>query len=139
MAIDCDPVLSVPTAPTDGHIPQLGGGATAIVLAWIVRSLLLFERGTTSLVMIVGRSSKTVAFVAILALTTFGALARQPEPQPWLREPPCHRPVVATPSRLPLTFSTPREADLQAPRSREAPSRHPPRSSRLRRPRGSED
>jgi len=50
------------------------GVATAIVSAWIIRSLLFFERGTTSVVIIVGRSSKKVAFVATLALTTFGAL-----------------------------------------------------------------
>jgi DNA invertase Pin-like site-specific DNA recombinase len=57
-----------------GAIPQLGG-ATAIVLAWIIRSLLLPSDGTTSLIMIAGRRSKTVAFVATLALTTFGPLA----------------------------------------------------------------
>jgi hypothetical protein len=44
---DCDPVLSVRTAPTDGHIPQLGV-ATAIVSAWIIRSLLLPSDRTTS-------------------------------------------------------------------------------------------
>jgi hypothetical protein len=51
-------------------------------LAWIIRSLLFFERGTTSVVMIVGRSSKTVSFVATLALTTFGALATASAPTP---------------------------------------------------------
>jgi hypothetical protein len=44
---DSDPVLSVRTAPTDGHIPQLGV-ATAIVSAWIIRSLLLPSDRTTS-------------------------------------------------------------------------------------------
>jgi hypothetical protein len=42
----------------------------------------LRANGTTSVVMIVGRSSKTVAFVATLALTTFGALATASAPTP---------------------------------------------------------
>jgi tetratricopeptide (TPR) repeat protein len=51
------------------------GVVTAIVLTGISHSLLLFENGTKSLVMIAGWRSNAVAFVAILAAVTFGAVA----------------------------------------------------------------